>query len=147
MHVHSLSELPEWAQKQLREKLNLSPSLPSNSEFSESIKKVHTLHRSQLEKAFMGQVLELADLHGWLSYHSYDSRRSTPGFPDLVMVRNKTLIFAELKTAKGKPSKEQTKWLEALSQVETVSSHIWKPSNWQEIEGVLRRKNVTKGDT
>ena len=130
MHVNSLSELPEWAQKQLREKLALSPSIPT--------KQVHTLHPSPSEKAFMQTVLDLAGLHDWLCYHTYDSRRSSPGFPDLVMVRNKTLLFAELKTEKGKLSTHQAHWLEALSKVEKISSHVWKPSDWQRLERMLR---------
>jgi hypothetical protein len=130
MRVTNLSELPEWAQKQLREKLNLSPSTPN--------RQAHTRYQSLTEKAFMQQVVDLATLHGWLVYHTYDSRRSSPGFPDLVMVKGNTLLFAELKTEKGKLSQAQGQWLEALSKVETISSHIWKPSDWQEIEMMLK---------
>ena len=45
------------------------------------------------EKQFMAQVVELAKLKGWLVYHTYDSRRSEPGFPDLCMVRKGTCLF------------------------------------------------------
>ena len=37
------------------------------------------------EKAFQTAVVELAELCGWKVYHTYDSRRSAPGFPDLVL--------------------------------------------------------------
>ena len=39
------------------------------------------------EAEFQAQVVELARLRGWRTHHHYDSRRSTPGWPDLVMVR------------------------------------------------------------
>lgn len=129
MRVQNLTDLPEWAQKQVREKLTLSPSLPH--------KEAHTLTRSVSEKAFMQQVIDLATLRGWLVYHTYDSRRSSPGFPDLVLVRHNTLLFAELKTEKGKPTGAQKQWLEALRNVETISPNLWKPSDWQEIERIL----------
>ena len=66
------------------------------------------------EKRFQDAVVQLAQLSGCLVYHTYDSRRSTPGFPDLVILRDDLLIFAELKTEKGKLSKYQANWLDAL---------------------------------
>ena len=39
------------------------------------------------EKAFMDTILQAADLYGWWTYHTHDSRRSTAGFPDLVLVK------------------------------------------------------------
>lgn len=39
-----------------------------------------------MEKVFQAQVLDLAHLSGWLCYHTHNSRRSAPGFPDLVLV-------------------------------------------------------------
>jgi VRR-NUC domain len=107
-----------------------------------------TLHRHNLtntitEKAFQHSVLELAQLTGWLTYHTFDSRRSQPGFPDLVMVKDSRLLFVELKREEGKPSPEQTKWLETLARVEKVSSHLWKPSDWPRLERMLKAEMAT----
>jgi hypothetical protein len=91
------------------------------------------------EKAFMDSIVELARNTGWLVYHPYDSRRSEPGFPDLVMTKPKRLVIAEIKTEKGKTSEHQDKWLETLKTVEArgVKVNLWRPSDWPEIERTL----------
>ena len=55
------------------------------------------------------------------------------------MVRGERLIFAELKrSARHQPTGPQTAWLAALDQAEHVSARVWRPSDWNEIERVLR---------
>ena len=53
------------------------------------------------ESQFQAEVVKLAKVFGWIWFHPYDSRRSTPGFPDLALVKDR-LLFRELKTDKGK---------------------------------------------
>ena len=89
------------------------------------------------EKDFQGIVVDLAKLHRWLVFHTHDSRRSAPGFPDLTMVRRGKLIFAELKTEKGPTSIDQKRWLVEL-QMAHPHVYLWRPSDWREIEEVLR---------
>lgn len=92
------------------------------------------------EKQFQAQVVELARLYNWLVYHTYDSRRSAPGFPDLVLVRPPRLIFAELKSEEGRARPEQRTWLEALSGcTQAPESHLWRPRDLQEIQTLLKR--------
>ena len=91
-----------------------------------------TLTNAITEKQFQQQIINLAQLFGWLTYHNPDSRRSTPGFPDLVLARNKTIIFAELKTTRGRTTKHQKRWAEHLPHHRT-----WRPDNWPEIEATL----------
>lgn len=67
------------------------------------------------EKDLQSSVVEVLRWKGWLCYHTHDSRRSQPGFPDLVAVRGSTLIFVEFKTEKGKVKDEQHDWLTRLS--------------------------------
>lgn len=74
-------------------------------------------------------VCEAADYGGWLQFHDNDSRRNRAGFPDLVLVRAGELIIVELKAEKGRVRPDQTLWLEALSQVEFISTGILRPSN------------------
>lgn len=93
------------------------------------------------EKQLQAQVLQLARLSGWRCYHTYDSRRSAPGFPDLVLVRPPRLIFVELKTTTGRLRPTQAEWLDDLAGCEDAPEvHIWRPSSWDEIETTLARK-------
>jgi hypothetical protein len=85
------------------------------------------------EKDFQATVEQAADLLGWWSWHDNDSRRNAAGFPDLVLVKDSRLIFAELKREKGRLTTVQANVLEMLSKVETVESHLWRPSDWTEI--------------
>ena len=85
-------------------------------------------------------VRKMAKLLGWEFYHTHDSRKSEAGFPDVVLVRNRRLIFAELKRQKGRTSEDQIKWLNKLSQCEGVEVYVWRPSHYfsGEIEKILK---------
>ena len=91
----------------------------------------------QSERSFMGQVVAYARLMGWRCYHTYDSRRSDAGFPDLVLVRRPRVIFAELKSDRGKLTDDQRAWLEALDGC-SVERYIWRPSDWPKVERILK---------
>lgn len=83
------------------------------------------------EREFQGIVLEIAQLHGFeLAYHTHDSRRSAPGFPDLVLVSSKRgrLLFRELKTDVGRVSKDQLKWLAGLT-AGGADAGVWRPAD------------------
>ena len=97
-------------------------------------KSYYTQATAQLhERDFQSHVVTYARLKGWLCYHTHDSRRSEPGFPDLVLVKGTRVIFAELKSKTGKTTKEQEQWLRALSGVETVDACLWRPEDWDHI--------------
>lgn len=91
------------------------------------------------EKTFQQQVLDLAKLTGWRTYHVHDSRRSNPGFPDLVLVRRGRMVFAELKTRKGRVSREQQAWLDDLRACPTAEVFLWRPDDLPVIAKVLGR--------
>jgi hypothetical protein len=92
---------------------------------------------SMTEEQWLQQVRELARLKGWLNYHTRSSRRSDPGFPDLVLVRGHRLIFAELKREKGRVTSHQRAWLEALEQTIAAEVFTWRPSDWARVEETL----------
>ena len=95
----------------------------------------------QTEAQFLAAVIQYAELKGWMVYHTHDSRRSQPGFPDLTMVRYGMLVFAELKSERGRFTREQIIWIDALDQVSEhdtfVSVHCWRPKDWPAIERIL----------
>ena len=104
--------------------------------------KVATLADAALrvsEREFQRTVIEYAEARGWLVYSVPDSRRATSrGYPDLTMVRDGQIIFAELKVLRGVVSKAQRTWLDELSALSLDPSvYIWRPSGWPEIELVL----------
>lgn len=94
--------------------------------------------RTMSERVFQRRVEELARMGNWSLYHTYDSRRSHPGFPDLVLVRGERLIFAELKTERGRTTPEQLAWLSELANVTRVETYLWRPSNRDRVTEVLQ---------
>lgn len=74
-------------------------------------------------------VIQLAELKGWLVYHTYNSRRSQPGYPDLTMVRRSRVVFIELKTQSGKRTADQDRWGETLS-LSDAEYYLWRPLDW-----------------
>lgn len=95
--------------------------------------------RDLTEREFQSQVIGLASFYGWRHYHTHDSRRSPAGFPDLVLVRGEELIFAELKTEKGRVRLEQVEWMAALEHVPGVDVFLWRPSDFDGLHDRLAR--------
>ena len=89
------------------------------------------------ERDLLQQVKDLARLCGWRTYHTLHSRGSDAGFPDLVLVRRGRLVFAELKSDKGKVAPAQSEWLADLGGVRTTRAYVWRPDDWPEIEAML----------
>lgn len=75
------------------------------------------IRKSWSEKEFQAQVLAAARTLGWeLQYHTYDSRRSQKGWPDLVLIHpeKRLLVIWELKTEKGIVGPDQLEWMHGL---------------------------------
>lgn len=124
------------------------------------------------EDQFQRQVIDLAHAYHWLVAHFRAARTDrgwrTPveadaeGFPDLVLVRGKRLIFAELKSQKGRVSAAQQGWLDSLAVVcagvaleldelrsnappnslpvepPSVEVYVWRPSMFDEVHELLK---------
>jgi len=90
------------------------------------------------EKAWQQRVTDLARLRGWLVFHPLNSRGSTPGWPDLCLVRDGQLIFAELKTDTGRVTRDQQLWLDKLAACHGVTAHVWRPADWPHVMAALR---------
>jgi len=97
-----------------------------------------TLDLAMSEAQWQATVLDLAKRLGWDWYHTHDSRRSLPGFPDLVLLRER-VIFAELKTMRGRLSNFQLGWHRGLRNA-GAEVYVWRPSDWDEVEQTLRSR-------
>ena len=95
------------------------------------------------EETFQLSVIQVAKDMGWLLFHDFDSRRSTAGFPDLVMTRNGRTIFAELKSQKGRIRTEQKQWIAELEKTQGVEVYLWRPSNMDQIVETLMGHPIT----
>jgi hypothetical protein len=95
----------------------------------------------QTELSFMNQVVKLAELLGWRCYHTLRSEGSAAGFPDLVLVRARhpkpRVIFAELKSDRGRLTDDQRAWLLEL-RASGQEAYLWAPRNWSAITKLLR---------
>lgn len=92
------------------------------------------------ERAWQAQVLELATLYRWTWYHTHDSRRSNPGFPDLVLVRDRVL-FAELKTDRGRLTNDQLGWISRLEEA-GAEAFVWRPKDLDDVRTELASVTV-----
>jgi hypothetical protein len=99
------------------------------------------------EADFQQRIVDLATLTGWHVTHFravFTGGRwrtpltGNPGFPDLVLARNGTVIAAELKTDRGRTTPEQDAWLRALGE----HARLWRPSDWPTIVAELKRETT-----
>lgn len=97
------------------------------------------------EGVLLGKVRRLALANSFLTYHTHDSRKSESGFPDCVLAKPGNpgrLIFAELKSARGKLTQEQVVWLDILRRtVPQVEVYTWWPADFANIAQILRRSS------
>ena len=94
---------------------------------------------------FRVQVCELAQLLGWAVQWHWRSYHSPAGFPDLFMVRDKSIIAIELK-ARDKRGRlddltpEQFEWLLLLQETGKVNSYVLTTDDpLEDIAEILKR--------
>jgi hypothetical protein len=90
------------------------------------------------ERDLTAYVRDVAKAFGWRRYHTWLSKHSPAGFPDEVLLRPPRLVFAELKSERGKLSAEQEAWLADLRKLPGVEVYQWRPEDMDEIAEVLR---------
>lgn len=103
------------------------------------------------EAAWQARVVKYAQKLGWLVAHfprtNPEGRWRTAvaadakGYPDLTMVRGSRLIFAELKSDRGRLRPEQRVWLDRLGQAALArygfEVYEWRPRDWHEVQRLL----------
>ncbi len=95
------------------------------------------------ENDLQNAVIDLATVLGWHVHHDrpaqYQSGRwathimGDKGFPDLVLAKAGTVLFVELKSDKGKLSREQRDWGQQIGDAWSV----WRPQDWR--DGTIER--------
>lgn len=92
------------------------------------------------ESGYLRAITRLAQMLGYTIYHTHDSRRSNPGWPDLVLCRPPRLIVAELKSARGRLRRAQVAWLDLLGEVPGIETYVWRDGtdSLDEIARILR---------
>lgn len=100
------------------------------------------------EAQFQQRIVDRAKARGWLVQHSRPAPTrsggwATPiqghkGFPDLVIVRDGMVIFAELKQDGRYPNADQRRWLAELG-TDGVNKKVavWRPKDWDTICEIL----------
>jgi hypothetical protein len=85
------------------------------------------------EASWQAQVVAAAEVYDWYIYHNPDSRRSTAGFPDLVLIRPPRVLFMELKRQTGRLSPIQREVIAALEACPGVEVQVARPSDWEQV--------------
>ena len=102
------------------------------------------------EQEFQTQVIDLARRFGWRYFHARPGRSKQGrwatqmsghiGYPDLTLVRDGQLIFAELKSANGGVTRSQAVWVHELDAVEHTTAQLWRPHDLETVAELLRRR-------
>lgn len=110
---------------------------------------------AMMEVDLQNDIIEAARIAGFdLIYHTWNSKNSAAGFPDLVMLhRSGRMVVIECKREKEQPKPKQVEWLERFKKLrrliwqsqptgggltpEAVAVFVARPSNRQEIFDTL----------
>ena len=90
---------------------------------------------SMTEADLRRSIVHAARECGWLVSFAWTSIHSPAGLPDLTLVKDGQLAYAELKSDKGKILPAQQTWLDALALVPGVRVFVWRPAD---LEGVYK---------
>ena len=81
------------------------------------------------EKEFQQRIIARAKYSGFeFVYFTWRSDHSPAGFPDLILLKDKTMIVMEIKDTGKQPSPEQYFWLVAFSKV-TKHTYLIHPED------------------
>lgn len=142
---------PEWLTKARKEGRILHESGVQAAALPAEERSAPVLAGKISEEDFRTAVIGYAQAHGWKVawirpvrvqradgsvYFETPMGADGAGWPDLTLVRNGEIIFAELKSKGGKVRPEQIAWLDALRDTGAASG-IWYPADWPKIQEVL----------
>lgn len=80
------------------------------------------------ERQLQGAVIDLCQLYGIRWYHTYDSRNSEPGWPDLALCGPRGFMLRELKAEHGVLTSDQDEWGHLLRNA-GENWDVWRPTD------------------
>lgn len=80
------------------------------------------------EQRLQAAVIDMCKIFGIACYHTYNSQRSAPGWPDLALCGARRFITRELKSEYGKVTPEQEHWGWMLRQA-GIGWEVWRPDD------------------
>jgi hypothetical protein len=89
------------------------------------------------ESEWQAQVLDSARTTGWRIWRTAYSLYSTPGWPDLALVKPPLVLLTELKTRTGRVRPEQVEARDLLERCDRFEYHLWRPEHLPEVDAVL----------
>lgn len=104
---------------------------------------MNELQKRMTESQFTETVIELAKYNRWMVSHFRAARTErgwrTPlqghaGFPDLILARGGVVLLVELKTVKGKVTRDQQQWAGEIG----TQYRLWRPTDLEAIKEELR---------
>lgn len=86
-----------------------------------------SMANAMAERTLQEHVIDAAETYGIRVWHNHDSRRDRAGLPDLLLVGT-DVVWAELKSQKGRLRKEQIAFMTDLEQ---AGQHVllWRPEH------------------
>jgi hypothetical protein len=91
------------------------------------------------EGTFQDHLRMLALWGGWKYYHTRDSRKSDPDFPDTVCARAVAqLVVIECKVEGREATPGQLEWIRLFAMIPGVKAGVFYPGDWPQLVEVLR---------
>lgn len=82
-------------------------------------------------------VYQAAKRRRWFAYRVLNSKGSTPGVPDLWLMRPPRMVYAELKDETEPPTAAQVACMALLRLYPWVEVYLFRPQDWDEVERIL----------
>jgi hypothetical protein len=89
------------------------------------------------EAQFQNTVIAMCELLGIACYHPFFSRKSAAGWPDLALCGDGGFLLRELKTEKGRLTRDQEEWGSRLQKA-GVNWEVWRPADL--VSGRIQRE-------
>jgi hypothetical protein len=90
------------------------------------------------EREWHRYVVQLAHVCGWSVFQCTDSRRTTPGWPDLALIRVPDFMLVELKSNTGRVTHVQERVLGDLARCH-IETYVWRPCDEVAVRARLKQ--------